>query len=181
MGYQSTGAVDDSLTSGSPLDTLTELSLSCSASFASAYASARVAGGSEATGIDRLLSPAGAPGMHGLSVRAKGEAVDLAESALLSLVHAGIENDFEDVVFGFHPSLQEIKEELKGKSSGRPAVYAALSGSGSALFGLYRTIEDARAAQQRVQSHAVEAILTATLSREGFWSAMIASGAEASV
>ena len=161
---------EDELTANAGLDTLLELSLSCSASFASL---AGKVGGSEATGIDRLPGLLGTPGMH-----VGSEAVDLAESALLSLVHAGIENDFEDVVFGFHPSLREIKQELLGVASGRPAVYAALSGSGSALFGLYRTTEDARAAQQRVQRHAVEAIVTATLPREGFWATMIANGAE---
>ena len=172
--YEGVAANEDLLTSSTRPDTLDELSLSCSASFARA----RVAGGLEATGIDRSHHPAGSPGSR-IPMTFGGETVDLAESALLSLVHAGIENDFEDVVFGFHPSLREIKQELLGTSSGWPAVYAALSGSGSALFGLYRTMEDARAAQQRVQSHAVEAILTATLPREGFWATMIAHGAEA--
>lgn len=170
------GVAGDRLTPTAGLDTLTKLSLSCSSSFARESVHVGVAGGLQATGIDRFSHPAGFSGPH-----VGGESVDLAESALLSLVHAGIENDFEDVVFGFHPSLREIKQELLGAATDRPAVYAALSGSGSALFGLYRTIEDARAAQQRVGSHAAEAILTATLPREGFWATMIAHGAGASV
>jgi len=43
-------------------------------------------------------------------------------------------NDFETTVFAKHPRLAEIKREMYGAG----AVYAAMSGSGSALFGLYR-------------------------------------------
>ena len=64
-----------------------------------------------------------------------GSRNNLAES-LLALVHAGIENDFESVVFLQYPLLREIKRQLMGTSDLRAsaAVYAALSGSGSALF-----------------------------------------------
>lgn len=43
-------------------------------------------------------------------------------------------NDFEQSVFPLHPELLAIKEELYH----RGAVYAAMSGSGSTLFGLFR-------------------------------------------
>ena len=98
--------------------------------------------------------------------------VDLAEDALLSLVRTGIENDFEEVVFSFHPSLRSTKRLLMGEDSGQPAIYAALSGSGSALFGLYRSTEDARMAQQRVQGAGTEALLTETLPRSEYWARM---------
>ncbi|MCD7935232.1 MAG: 4-(cytidine 5'-diphospho)-2-C-methyl-D-erythritol kinase [Tannerellaceae bacterium] len=42
-------------------------------------------------------------------------------------------NDFETVVFGRHPAIREIKETLYKKG----AVYAAMSGSGSSVFGLF--------------------------------------------
>ena len=65
---------------------------------------------------------------------------DLAEDPLLALVRTGIENDFEQVVFPQYPFLGEIKRILVGGSRAEDAaVYAGLSGSGSALFGLYRT------------------------------------------
>ncbi len=99
---------------------------------------------------------------------------DLAENTLLTLVHAGIENDFEEVVFPHHPSLRETKCLLMGENSGQPAIYAALSGSGSALFGLYWSEADARAAQQRVQSSGIKALLTETLTREEYWTRMLA-------
>jgi 4-diphosphocytidyl-2-C-methyl-D-erythritol kinase len=115
---------------------------------------------------------------------------DLAGNPLLALVRTGIENDFEQVVFPQYPFLREIKHELMGTSAGlgqvavgldapaRPAsgdaVYAALSGSGSALFGLYRSEADARAAQQRVQAAGCKAILTETLPRQQYWRRMFA-------
>jgi 4-diphosphocytidyl-2-C-methyl-D-erythritol kinase len=97
---------------------------------------------------------------------------DLAENQLLALVRTGIENDFEEVVFSQHPSLRQIKRELVGsETNGRP-LCAGLSGSGSALFGLYQSETDARAAQQRVQQAGTRAILTETLPRDLYWSNM---------
>ena len=43
-------------------------------------------------------------------------------------------NDFEATVFKAHPELEAIKQSLYDSG----AVYAAMSGSGSALFGIYR-------------------------------------------
>ena len=45
-----------------------------------------------------------------------------------------LRNDFETTVFARYPALAAEKEKLYG----RGAVYAAMSGSGSALFGLFR-------------------------------------------
>ena len=61
-----------------------------------------------------------------------------------------IENDFERVVFPQHPSLAEIKRLLAAPGTPEAALYASLSGSGSALFGLYLTRGDAEAAQERM-------------------------------
>jgi 4-diphosphocytidyl-2-C-methyl-D-erythritol kinase len=98
----------------------------------------------------------------------------LAENTLLALVRTGIENDFEQVVFPQYPLLREIKHELMGMDSGGPALYAALSGSGSALFGLYGSAADARVAQQRVQASGCKALLTETLPRQEYWRTMFA-------
>ena len=43
-------------------------------------------------------------------------------------------NDFESTVFALHPRLAQLKEQLYAEG----AVYAAMSGSGSALFGLFK-------------------------------------------
>jgi 4-diphosphocytidyl-2-C-methyl-D-erythritol kinase len=107
----------------------------------------------------------------------QGSRSDLAEDPhqfLHALVRTGIENDFEEVVFPQYPLLRDIKRELMGVDSGGPALYAALSGSGSALFGLYRTPADAQAAQQRVQAFGCKALLTETLPRREYWQRMFA-------
>jgi len=104
------------------------------------------------------------------------KASDRAENPILTLVRTGIENDFEEVVFQEHPSLRSTKRDLVGDSSvpeGSRAIYAALSGSGSALFGLYRSVADASSAQQRVQSSGTQALLTETLPRAEYWSTML--------
>jgi 4-diphosphocytidyl-2-C-methyl-D-erythritol kinase len=98
---------------------------------------------------------------------------DLAENPLLALVRTGIENDFEEVVFSQHPSLRSTKRDLVGSSS-ESAIYAALSGSGSALFGLYESQTDALAAQHRVQQNGTRAIVTETLPRRNYWNTMFA-------
>ena len=46
---------------------------------------------------------------------------------------AGVKNDFERTVFALHPELARLKEELYEKG----ATYASMSGSGSALFGIF--------------------------------------------
>jgi len=43
-------------------------------------------------------------------------------------------NDMEPLVFGMHPAIGQIKHELLEQG----AVYAAMSGSGSSVFGIFR-------------------------------------------
>lgn len=103
---------------------------------------------------------------------------DLAENSLLALVRTGsgieLENDFETVVFPQYPPLREIKRELMGSATEHTALYAALSGSGSALFGLYRNQAGAIAAQQRLQQVGIRAIVTSTMPRPLYWNSMFA-------
>src|SRR5580704_14625660 len=104
---------------------------------------------------------------------------DRAEDPLLALVRTGIENDFEQVVFPQYPFLGEIKRILMGGSStGDAAVYAGLSGSGSALFGLYRSPELAQAALERLERHGVTGLVTRTLPRSDYWRTMRMADAE---
>lgn len=44
-------------------------------------------------------------------------------------------NDFEDTVFAVHPELADIKQRLLDAG----AIYAAMSGSGSTIFGLFQS------------------------------------------
>ncbi len=103
---------------------------------------------------------------------------DLAENPLLALVRTGIENDFEEVVFPQYPLLGNIKRILAVSDPEAPeqsAVYAALSGSGSAVFGLYATTEAAKAAQQRLGQMGITTHRTRTLPRAEYWRDMILS------
>jgi 4-diphosphocytidyl-2-C-methyl-D-erythritol kinase len=134
-----------SLTRGTPSDTLTRLSRSIAAAFGEPHSS----------GVFSLRE-------------------DRAEDPLLALVRTGIENDFEQVVFPQYPSLGEIKRILVGgPSTEGAAIYAGLSGSGSALFGLYRTAEAAKAAFERLGRHGVTGLVTSTLPRSDYWRTMM--------
>jgi 4-diphosphocytidyl-2-C-methyl-D-erythritol kinase len=178
------GAAGTRLTSPAGPDRLEELS--------HVYASVFGAQASDTSGIvrsrqDSFSSETKQGGSEGIRFTSGQGSVrdDLAGNILLALVRTGIENDFEQVVFPQYPLLREIKHELMGTSAdglheGRPddlsgkALYAALSGSGSALFGLYGCEQDARAAQQRVQASGCKALLTETLPRAEYWRRMFA-------
>ncbi len=165
------------LTSPPQVDKLQKLSL--------AYSSLSAKTGDSKPGTSGILRDPNPEKKQGLSGESQNYALnDLAENTLLALVRTGIgsdglHNDFEDVVFPQYPSLRITKRQLMGSDSdgsdvSRSAIYAALSGSGSALFGLYRSEQDAKAAQQRVQSSGVQALLTETLPRAEYWERMFA-------
>jgi 4-diphosphocytidyl-2-C-methyl-D-erythritol kinase len=88
-----------------------------------------------------------------------------AETPLLDLVRTGIENDFEQVVFPQYPELREAKRvlELAG------AFYASLSGSGSAIYGLFMSRKKAESAAGRLRKSEVAAQVTTTLTRRQYW------------
>jgi 4-diphosphocytidyl-2-C-methyl-D-erythritol kinase len=160
------------LTSLHQVDKLQQLSL--------AYSSLSAKTGDGKPGTSGIVRDPNPEKKQGLSGESQSYALnDLAENTLLALVRTGIgtnglHNDFEDVVFPQYPSLRITKRQLMGSDSDGSAIYAALSGSGSALFGLYRSEQDAKAAQQRVQSSGVQALLTETLPRAEYWERMFA-------
>ena len=59
----------------------------------------------------------------------------LTEGQTLTYMYPLLINDFEQTVFPIHPEILEIKQRLL--SAG--AIYAAMSGSGSTVFGLFPT------------------------------------------
>jgi 4-diphosphocytidyl-2-C-methyl-D-erythritol kinase len=106
---------------------------------------------------------------------------DLAGPQESALVRTGItswiENDFERVVFPQQPILSDIKRILAASGTPEAALYASLSGSGSALYGLYQSRSDAEAAQVRlaeqVKEIQVRSMMTRTIPRSAYWSEML--------
>jgi 4-diphosphocytidyl-2-C-methyl-D-erythritol kinase len=149
----------ESLTSQASTDKLNKLSRA----YASAFGG-RIPGKQQGVGSSGVLP----------------NAKDLAGPQESALVRTGItswiQNDFERVVFPQHPSLAEIKRLLAASGTPEAAVHASLSGSGSALFGLYLTRKDAEAALSRLERFRdieVRGILTRSLPRTEYWSRML--------
>jgi 4-diphosphocytidyl-2-C-methyl-D-erythritol kinase len=95
-----------------------------------------------------------------------------AGSLLLDLVRTGIENDFEKVVFPQYPELRDIKGALERAG----ARYTSLSGSGSTLYGLFRSPADAAKAASRLRKQGVRAEATSTLTRQQYWGKLLIAG-----
>ncbi len=75
---------------------------------------------------------------------------------------AGVSNDFEGPVFRRHPRLGEIRDGLLK----RGAADAALAGSGSAVFGIFRNPAQARRAARAFPEDSV--FVVETLTREDY-------------
>jgi 4-diphosphocytidyl-2-C-methyl-D-erythritol kinase len=94
-----------------------------------------------------------------------------AETLQLDLVRTGIENDFEKVVFPQYPELRKVKSVLERAG----AQYASLSGSGSAVYGLFESREKASAAAKKLNKAGVPAVATTTLTRRQYWKKLLAA------
>ena len=96
---------------------------------------------------------------------------DRAETPLLDLVRAGIENDFERVVFPQYPELREVKRVLEREG----ASYASMSGSGSALYGIFDSPAAAKQAASALRAKGIEARAARTLTRQEYWKNLVIS------
>ena len=111
--------------------------------------------------ISAWLNAAQVGRRSGVSARGGGR----AENPLLDLVRTGIENDFERVVFPKYPELLEVKRVLE-KAGAR---YASLSGSGSAVYGLFDSQQKAVAAEKKLMQSGTQTVVTSTLTRRQYW------------
>jgi 4-diphosphocytidyl-2-C-methyl-D-erythritol kinase len=146
----------EGLTAEASADKLKELSRAYASAFAEAIPEGRRGVGSSGVLLDEenLAGP--------------------QESALVRTgISSWFRNDFEQVVFPQHPSLAEIKRILAASGTPEAALHASLSGSGSALYGLYRSRVDAEAACERLGSAGVKSLLTRTLPRSKYWREML--------
>jgi 4-diphosphocytidyl-2-C-methyl-D-erythritol kinase len=96
---------------------------------------------------------------------------DRAEALLLDLVRAGIENDFESVVFPKYPALREVKRVLERSDAG----YVSLSGSGSTVYGLFKDERTAASVARKITESGIPAHATATLPRTRYWNELFPS------
>ncbi len=89
---------------------------------------------------------------------------------LATLVQTGLlTNDFEEVVFRQNPFLRQLKRALANSQ----AVYASLSGSGSAVFGVFADEAAALAAEHCLGSMRVRSLRSRLLGRAPYWSGMV--------
>jgi 4-diphosphocytidyl-2-C-methyl-D-erythritol kinase len=151
----------ENLTSAASIDKLSELSRAFASAFAGSVPRGQIQqGGQEAGSFGALTHQEGLAGPQ--------------ESALVRTgICSWIENDFERVVFPQQPSLREIKRLLAASETPEASLLAMLSGSGSALFGLYLTQGAAEAACRRLEAAGVRGQLTRTLDRSEYWQKML--------
>ena len=99
--------------------------------------------------------------LSGVPARGRGR----AEILLLDLVRTGIENDFEQVVFPQHPALRDVKCAFEKAG----AAYASVSGSGSAVYGIFGSKAAAERAAAKLRKQGIPAQATITLTRAQYW------------
>ncbi|HZX10734.1 MAG TPA: 4-(cytidine 5'-diphospho)-2-C-methyl-D-erythritol kinase [Acidobacteriota bacterium] len=79
----------------------------------------------------------------------------------------GLENDLEETVFQLHPQIEDVKHLVMKTEP----VLSLVSGTGSVVFGIFRSEEKARTAVKRIEK-VYPTVLAETLNREQYWSGL---------
>ncbi|MFO7980229.1 MAG: 4-(cytidine 5'-diphospho)-2-C-methyl-D-erythritol kinase [Candidatus Aminicenantes bacterium] len=79
----------------------------------------------------------------------------------------GLENDLEETVFQLHPQIEDVKLLVMKTEP----VLSLVSGTGSAVFGIFRSEEKARTAFKSIEK-VYPTVLAETLNREQYWSGL---------
>ncbi len=79
-----------------------------------------------------------------------------------------LENDLEETVFHLHPQLKKAKSLVRKMDP----VLTLVSGTGSVVFGLFKTRKKAREALGKIEK-VYPAVLVETLNREQYWSGIM--------
>lgn len=80
--------------------------------------------------------------------RSEKDLRDISSLPIKEWEQAGLKNDFEKSLFPKYPILKEIKEFIRETG----ALYASMTGSGAALYGIFENGEDAYRAWDAVKS-----------------------------
>jgi 4-diphosphocytidyl-2-C-methyl-D-erythritol kinase len=99
---------------------------------------------------DMAVSTAEAYRLVSADDRSRPDLIDIVQTADLATYREHLVNDFEKPIVARHPEIGAALDLLRESGAG----YAALSGSGSAVFGLFEEEETARAAADAARSAA---------------------------
>jgi 4-diphosphocytidyl-2-C-methyl-D-erythritol kinase len=80
------------------------------------------------------------------------------------LLREELMNDFEDPVFAAHAAIRAVKEHMMHEG----ALFALMSGSGAAVFGLFSTVEEAAAAGRHFDRQGYRTFITPPHFQPGF-------------
>jgi len=102
-------------------------------------------------------------GRHRVSLTSRGKDSKIMRFLKSPGLH-GLDNDLEETIFRFYPLIKETRRRLHDLG---PEL-TLISGSGSAVFGLFKDARAARFARQVLEVEA-RVCLVKTLTREQYW------------
>ncbi|MDE6266976.1 MAG: 4-(cytidine 5'-diphospho)-2-C-methyl-D-erythritol kinase [Muribaculaceae bacterium] len=85
----------------------------------------------------------------GVTPRSPEFNLEVSLAAPVATWQSKVKNDFEPGIFSLHPQVEEIKRCMIECG----AVYSAMSGSGSAVFGLFRSETDASVIKEKFEKN----------------------------